>query len=83
MSINKPLKLKTEDAVGVRIIYGKIEIVSDLNKKSGCILFLGAYYTRKITVIHIFVAFTFVTLWTDSVPFLVNIESLLRVTKTQ
>ena len=38
--------------IGVRIINGNVKILSDLNKKSGCIIFFGVYYTWKITVIY-------------------------------
>ena len=35
--------------VGVHIIHGNIEILSEFSK-SGCVLYMGAYYTRKLMV---------------------------------
>ena len=35
----------------MRIIHGNIKMFSDLSKKSGCVLYLKAYYTRRITVL--------------------------------
>ena len=35
----------------MRIIHDNIEILSDFGTKSGCVIYLGAYYTRKFTVL--------------------------------
>ena len=37
--------------IGVRNIHGNIHISSKFAQKSGCAIYTGAQYTRKITVI--------------------------------
>ena len=37
--------------LGVRIIRGNMAILTFWGQKSGCVLYAGAYYTRKITVL--------------------------------
>ena len=36
---------------GMRIIHGNIDILSDLKKKSVCVLYLGAYYTWECNIL--------------------------------